>query len=730
MRVKLATGEYLDFDGDIDVMRKIKTFEDVSSSDGDVSFSFDLSRTANNMKLLNPLPDIASKPVYHKIPCSLQNDEGIPVHSGFLVVERLTSVISVSFFSGNSNWFGLLSGPLSDIDFSEFDQTQDVSNIVLSHSATSGVVFQVIDNAGLATRSYRHMKVEDFAAGIYVKTVFKKIFQHHSIKIEGELIDDVAFNSILTVQSGKSQADIEAASTYAGKTTTTTRVVENTDYKILFDTDSVYPYYDGSLDPFDIATSTYTAPYKMVLNIEVILQPSIVDAGYNNRIYLYINGAFTFVDIGLAVGTGGLYNSSTAGSEEFFKLEREITLEQGDTLEIYSDWQQSTGSTQNDVISGSLKIIPKYIYSVFGNAIVPKWTQAKYVSNFMQLFNVVSTYNEKTATLTLNIFEKLKHKEATDLSPYISDVQVDYREFVSTYGKKTLFSYNEIDFEDLRKYNVRNFFDYGVGSVDVDNDFLEDQYNAIELDFASPIDYLNAVFGMSMAKTNILSLNEDTEYEITAVTDSSGVARFALDENNIFLDDLVRITDSNNPNYNGDWVVSDKGTGYIELFGLPFDTDATATVRKLNYDYNDSDTVFLLWNIPFYQVPDISDFPDFKFGPGNRTFAAFGYFSLLNNNKQANIDFKQSLSFGPVVDPLFYQFTILEIYWRQFARVLNDPVKLLTTMNMPLSVYAGLDFLAPVKITTLESTGVYYLNKVTGYRGSHLPASVELIKLP
>lgn len=735
MMIKVESGGYLDYDGDIEIERKIKTFEDISTSDGDVSFSFDVQRTSNNMALLGmPLPDSITKRVYQKIKCDILTNEGISIYSGYLSVEKITrDYISMAFFSGNSNWFGLLAGPLQDIDWSMYDQELNVSNIVLSHSNTEGLVYPVIDNSELQRRGYRHMKAEDFVPAIYVKTVFKKIFQFHSIKIQGELLDDPTFNSIITLKNAKSKDDIDAASFLATKSSTTARPVENTRYKVMFDSVTNYPGFTGDLNIMDIATSTVTVPFRMKFRLKVILQPSIVDASYSNRIYVYVNGIFTFVDIGLASGTGGLYNSGTSGAEEFFVLERLITLEAGDTMEIYSEWQQSGGSTQNDVISGSMELTPVFIYSVFGSAVVPNWSQADYVSNVMRMLNVFTSYDNKTATLTLNLFDRIKAKDQVMLSDYIENEStlVDYTEFISSYGRQSSFEYSEVDFEDLRKYNVQNFFRYGQGIINVDNDFIQDSASVIELDFSSPIDYLNSIFGMSMTKTNLLTLNEDQQYEFTSVVDNLGDARFNLPESNILDGDLVRITESTNPNYNGDWVVDNKNTGYLDLYGISFDTDATGKIQLLNYDYNDSDTVFILWNVAFYTISDYTQFSDFRIDSINRTsFASYGYFSLLNTGVQANVDFKQSLAYGRINDLSFYQFTLLDIYWPTFARILNDPVKLICQMYIPQAIFDALDLMHPVGIVSEQSTNLYYINKISGYKNSAIPCEVELIKLP
>ncbi len=723
--------EYLDFDGDIEIERQVKLFEEIDTTDGDYSYEFDLQYTSHNARVLGlPFPDNSTKIVYQKINCQVLGNDGMQIYDGFLRVERITDVISVSFFSGNNNWFGLLSGPLSDIDFSDLDVDQTLSNLLVYANNDEGIVFPTVDNGGLITRSYRQMKLEDFVAGIYVKTVFKRIFQHHSIKIQGDLLNDVTYNSIVTLKNGKSQSELDANASFVEKTSTTSRPGENVRYKVTFDNDSTYPYFDGANNNFDLANSKYVAPVRMRIDIECTLTPSVVDSSYNNRIYIYINGVFTFVDIGLPSGAGGLYNSGTPGDQPTFTIKRTFILEAGDELEIYAEWQQSSGSTQNDVISGTLKITPSYIFKVFGNSVVPNWTQQQYVSNVLRMFNVLTNYDPFTKTLTFDLFEKIKSKEPLDLSPYISSTEVDYVEFISNYGKRNLLSYNEVDFDDLRDYNIENFFKYGQGSVDVDNDFLSDSEDIVELDFSNPIGYINSVFDMSMERLNLISLENGDSTDITSVSDSSGVARIVLDRT-IFQDgDLVRIEESTNPLYNGDYVVNVQSSNYVELYGLNYDSDATGKITKLIHKYNETDDVYLLWNIPFYLVTKFSGHSNIRWEGSDRTEVPVGYFSLLNTDRQINEDFKQSLSFGGIENTLFYQRTLIQSYWNVFSRVLNDPVKLLSNANIPYRLFLKMDFLMPIVIKTLETSNLYYQNRITGYTGSENDCIVELIKLP
>src|SRR6187551_2724851 len=114
--------EFLEFDDVIEVEKQIKLIEEISTTDGDFSYSFELQKTIQNTRLLgNPFPDNISKPVYQKIPAKVLNDSGAVTFNGYLRVEKVTDVYGCSFFAGNNNWFGMLSGMLQELDWSEYD---------------------------------------------------------------------------------------------------------------------------------------------------------------------------------------------------------------------------------------------------------------------------------------------------------------------------------------------------------------------------------------------------------------------------------------------------------------------------------------------------------------------------------------------------------------------------------------------------------------------------------
>jgi hypothetical protein len=725
---------FLDFDEDVEVENISKIFEEIDFTYGDFSYSFDIGATSPNLEKLGmpQLADISEKTIYKNIDADLCDDGGLTLYRGQLRIESVSlenKTITCSFYSGNYNWISLITGNVNDLDFSSYDTELTVTNITNSWSVSEGMVFPLLDNGALVSRSHDNVVPEDFNGCMYVKTIFNKIFFSEGIKIQGELLNDWVYTNMIICKNNKDQEEIEANACYVQKSTTTTRVVENTDYKMIFQNDSTFPYFDGSNGSFDLANSRYVAPYDMSLRVEVHLEPDIVDASYNNRIRMYINGAFTFVDIGLA--SGGLYNSSTPGDQDDFVYDRVIFLQGGDILEVYSNWQQSLGSTQNDVLSGSWKITPLFIGNVKGSSAVPAWTKQEFVANILNLFNVVTDYNPFTKTITFNLFDKISYKPAIDISKYIQVNEIDYSEFISSYGKQNIFQYQEGEDEELRDYNVTKFIKYGSGKIQVDNDFIPESKIVINSKFKTPISYINGVFACSLERINFMEMSESDSVEITSVSDSLGEASFNVAANPYLIGDFVRISDCNVNEYNGDWRVSARTVTSFELQGVTFTESGTGEAKKITHTPTNSDDVFLFINIPNISIANFSEQTNYLFPSSLNTITSLSiaYFNILENGQPVNTGYLQGLSFGGIDNEFSYQKNLLDTYWRNFSSILSDPVKLKVKGHFPKSVFLSLTPLTPVYIKSSESTNLYYVNRKTGYKASHLPCEVELIKL-
>lgn len=721
-----VSNEFLDFDDVIEIEKQIKLFEDISSTDGDYSYAFDIPKTLNNKRLLgNPMPDNISKPVYQRIPAKILSNTGAKTYDGYIRVERITQVYSCSFFAGNNNWFSRITGLMSDLDLSIYDIDVNEVTIIESWAKTEGLIFPLVDNGGLITRSYYQLKLEDFVAAFYVKTLFTKIFAEAGIKVQGELLEDWRYNNMICAANSKDQSLIDARTSYVEKNQMQV-LAANVDLAVTWDNDTVAPFFDGSANNFDLGTGIYTADLKMNVKLDVTLVLRSLEFFTLSILIIRINGVNT-----IFYGSG----VPSTGNEFSISLSRVIKMNPGDTIEVRIVITNPDG----DPIfleRGTVKITPIYIYRVIGSASAPNWTQQEFVSNILKIFNVLASYNEGTDTVTLNIFEKIKSRPATDLSEFISETEVDYSEFISDYAQRSMFGYQQIEFEELESYNQGKFFKYGQGVIEINNEHLESDDTILESDFANPIAYVNAVFDMSMEKTNLIELEEGDSFPFSNVgNDGFGDAAFNIGDTEQFLPgDLVRVANSTNVRYNGDWVVKSVDGVHVIFNGLAFDTAASGDLVKLNYIYSSSEDVFLFLNIPNYNRANFSSAPivfdSGGFYPIELNNVAVAYFDLINTGKQINRDFIYSLSFGGIDDPLHYQVTMLESYFRLFSRVLNDPVKLICTAHLPYHLFVQIDFLSPVTIKTMETTNQYYLNRISGFKESFLPTELELIKLP
>lgn len=713
MMIKV-NGEYLDFNDVVEVEKQIKLFEDISTTDGDFSYAFNLPRTINNIRILgNPQPDNIDKLVYQRIPTILLTDGGEETFKGYLRVERLGREISCSFFAGNNNWFGLLSGPLRDLNWSEFDTEQTESNFAAAIFNTEGVVFPLVDNGVLSTRAGTQLKVEDFVAGIYVKSVFKKIFNNYGIKIQGELLDAPNFDSAITLNSAKNQEDIDSRSAFV-HSTNSPNPQDDTYRKAVFTDDSVFPYFDGAADNYDLTNSRYVADVKMKVKVEFQIFDLIVSTGVglNYWMAVYKNGAlleeFYVIDT-------GFYPA---------KITVVTTLEPGDYLE---GWTRNDAAVYSDpLVNVTFKVTPVYLYQAFGRTIVPNWTQQQYVSAILRRFNVLASYHEPNKTLTLNLFEKIKTKTPVDISEHISSTEVDYTEFINDYAKTSYLADGALEQDDeFRKLNL-DAQSFSRGAIEIDNEFLEDEREVLTSEFTAPITYVNPIFDMSIEKTDLIQLEEEIKVEFTGVTSGTlGRARLAVEDGVFAISDMVRIQNSLVPSYNGDWMVFSIGTGWIEMGGLSFNEDSNGEVSKMNFVYTDSDDVFIFHHVPLYSVANFSNRSPFKLEATDYGTLAVAFYSIIDQGRQISRDFIYSMSFAEGD-----QISLVDQYFSLTSKVLNDPVKLFCTATLPYYLFSQIDFLSPIVIRTEETQNTYYLNRISGYKESYFECVTELIKLP
>lgn len=313
----------------------------------------------------------------------------------------------------------------------------------------------------------------------------------------------------------------------------------------------------------------------------------------------------------------------------------------------------------------------------------------------------------------------------------LSVVKTDYVEFIDNYAIENKFSYNEGPTDDsFKEYNISNFVKYGDGIIRINNDFLQRSNDIVQSDFSSPISYINRQFGnLSLERTTIFEYKNAQAINITGISNNSGVARFAISNSSLQPGVIVKIEMDSLTNYDGEWIVTDVGSGYFEVAEIPYmnSDSGTATVQivKTTSDSN----VYLFLNAGLKSLTDFSTTNKIYIKTTQYNYIAYSYFNLLNINKPINIIFTQGLSWQRINNQLSYQRSLIDTYWQSFIRILNDPAKQYMKGTMDKLTFKQLTPLIPVEIETEKTSNKYYINRITAYKNSYSECTIELIKL-
>lgn len=694
-----VNNEYLDFNGSVELDRKAKLFEELDSVDGDVSFEFELELTSHNAKVLSfPFPDVSTKKVYTIQNTDLLNEEGQLLSRGYIKVERkIDDILFCSFLGGNSNWFAMLTGSLRDLQGESVIITQ--ANIEASWTNTDGIIFPLVDTGMLSLRGHNRLTIDDFHPFLYAKTLVKTIFQKYSIKLAGDLLTDWRYNNI-TLSSGIDQEEqAQTLRVFANKTGSTP--VDNTAIPIPFE-DVSDPFFSPA--DYNSVTGEFTAPYRMVVRVKATVNFS--DSSDLYQLTIYINNQ--------PVSGKVAYSPE---DDPTATIEYDILLAAGNTLTVDAE-VRNAGGTAN-AISGTLEITPIYILNLSGySEFLPDWTEGEFISSLFTLLNVIPSYEAISKTLTLDLFDNLKHKEPIDISEHVSTFETDYTEFISNYAKINKFLY-DADPEA-----------HGSGAIPSSNDFLEEDGEVLNSDFFTRPSYKNKSFKTQVEKMEFVQEYVYKSTTINSISDSSGTARFNVTSTSLLSgDNLIRI-ETENELYNGDYVIGTVGVGFFEIENLSFIANDTGTAQRILQVPDRSNDFHILLVVRETDISSFADISQYYFYNDPFSSIAYAYFNLWNEGRVINELYKQSLFFSPDGTENFYQQTLIDSYWNTFSRILNDPVVAKATCTLPWVVHNKIDFLRPILIKTLDTTNLYYCNLERGYQNSYTSCDLSLIKLP
>lgn len=724
--------ELLDFNDVVEVEKQARLFQDVSGVYGDFSYSFSIPITDRNLSILD-LKSINQRLSFtDKKDCILLSDSGEELYGGFIRVESIGEAIECSFYSGNNSWFEATRKKLREYNFKRLEKEFNYANVSASWSLTNGVVWPLVDKGTLHKRDSATMYDNDWQPFVYVKDAINLVLaQSGGIKIEGDLLRDPLYNSLVTTNGGISALEdiIDKQSAYIGKSSN--QSITTTTYQNITFTDTSDPY--AVSQHWNTSTSTFTLPSNWISgSVEFNLRISTLSTFIGTRIKVLRNGVT-------------IYEKSFAEKKTITDTITINNGSQGDTITIQAKRINPTttfdGSLWNYSINvGSfIKIKPIKLRRVYPQQLMPDIDANEFISTVFTQFNVLSVYDYKNKVINTRLLENVKKQPAIDLSEYVSNVtNHDFSELIGDYAKSSRFLYGEASDDFTEQYNAANpdLF-YGGGAIVIDNDFLEDSSDFVELDFFAPyqvpVDWLG--FRLPLLEMNEFSLGGSIEY--TKVSESNGYAVFSwvgtLANAPFTAGDLIKVTDKQGTDeYNGIYIVtaiSQAGNRvYLASNDILFSATSSGTIELVNVvDLLNEDQITIA-NVPSTALSEFTDTSSIKWGSNTLTTVSLGYFWLPQVKKSIN-RIKSSLTFGRINDEEYYQRSLLETYYPVTNQVLNDPVMITAEMYLPESVFRSIDFLSPVRLNTEKFNGLFLVNRITGYNGQHMSCEMQLIKI-
>lgn len=728
MMLKTSNNEFIEVD-DVDIEKQCKLFQNISDTAGDFSYEFQIDNNSEVRSKLG-IPSAINqlnKTIYQINDISLLSDDGSVLFVGYLRVSAVNrDFITVSFFSGNNNWFNEMTGDLKDIDWTAYDVELSPTSVINSWDNTNGIVFPILNSGTLDKRNTPNFKLYEFPPFIYVKDVIKECFKYSELKLAGDILTDYRYTRMITSTNRDSVSDrIEARKIkvrLAADQTITTGA-----YQIIeFDVEDEV----GDLGLWDNVNFRYTADVNM--EIEITLTITTVTGGGGADI---INGIIAkngdevnFVN-GFSRGDSGTLTNNFP--IKVVGVVNPIILLAGD----YIDFRAKTIPTGTiDITSATLTITPTKLNNIFTEGILPEKKQLDFVLDIFKLFNPVIDYNSFTKTVTVDFFKNIIREDEIDISEYIDPetVEVDYTELINDYAKVNNLTYSEASNRLIDKYNSGRIYTYGSGQIESGNQFVDTTKDILSSSFvATPEDVRNP-FGVSLPHIEFTEADGGTEFEATIV-DDSGAKITAPTDFRAAVGDLVEITSSDDDDsYIGQWsIVTIISALEFRVTGMRYTVDADITIRKVEIkSVNNTDQVILLGE-PTVPWASFTDYQDITIDTTNTAADPFYVWFYKPETGFSAVDaFLSSLSFGDNDIPLAYQFGLMEDFWADLGPIIRDPVKVYVKAFLPKSVFDSLNFKTPVRVKTEDFNSRFILNRNTGYKGSEKPCTLELIKIP
>jgi len=726
-------GDTLNFDGEFAITkRSISLFD--GTVRGDTSINFSLDNNSVNRKILGyngPMminQIAATKQAFNRV------KDGNIIDRGFIVIQEDTDTLNCYYISGNSDWIQGLDIYITDLDYTGVTSSRNYTvkmndtYVNASTGQTYGIVFPLVDwwsnyerglsvynstsimysgkfsapgtVGGVAPSSpeFYSKPVFDFYPCFYLSTILDEISCQTDIKINGTLLQDGLYKSLIITPTngligkpnrfgpikltGQNQVIASIPSNY----TSFTEVNDN-----------------NNLVSSGIFTSDRVCTVKSTITVNSFTSTptfSIKKNGSNVYGPTLLTSAFTYISY--------------------------VDVLKGDTLTIVIDSATTTVNLNWTIEEQSFVSYDNYLSP---SDFLPKIKCVDLIKCLISTFGCVSSFDNNSKTLTLNIIGKYKLEDAEDWSNYYISHVNNYTSNTATHNYVNL---KQLSFDNkITTYNNVNNTPFGSLDV-VTNNNLIDKNIAINLPFAS-LFFDKEIDNSYQARVPLVELTDNQRVAFTSITDSgAGYRLFDTSASGVVFErgQIVRVINSSGVDFGLFRIGGTNSTKALLFF--PFYGTDTGFIITQTIKYNE--VGFCLLTNSTINASDLY--------PGYSTFGYVDASTSVDNRKATNdyayfTKFKTGLNIdnnknnlaleNPNIPGVFDP-DIKNIYQNRISNIFNNPI-IKATMLLPESIYQSYKYDKFVYLKTKDLIGYFLVDTIDDFVDSSTPVEVNFYML-
>lgn len=736
-------GNVIEYKGDFSLSKQGVSFLNGFKIKGDVSTSFNLDNNSENRRILGYKgPQMTSQVAWTKQTFSRIRNGNI-LDRGYIVIQRDTEKNLICFYAtGNSSWMQSFQGLITELNWTDYTEEYTAANVTAKVSATSGIVFPMVDWVRNLYRGYNDFRMDqfdplngfpspspispivdksndpqksivDFYPCLHLKSLVQEIIYQNGFKLSGDLLNDKLYNSLVVSPiHGQMKRRVLKNVLARGAAKTVNAA-----------TTSKYDQFTATQDPEGLfSNSRYTSNKKCGLIFTVTVVAT--SAGSDFDIELYKNGSLL---------DKYEMNASGAGQIQSFKTYRSVP---GDYFEIFVNHDQASPTS----VTLNLEIeIPEVIRA--GDFVEPSnfLAPATGLEILKAAFSVIGCevgFNEYTQTIEANIIENIQSEDAEDFSPYYISHEADYSGQIA---QNNYLRYADSPDSELKQFNALNKPGYGNGRIETTSNVKID-FDLFKLPFC-PSGFDITVNGEFLSNCPLVQLKDTESIAFASITSiGGGQARFTFVDATLTvnLKEIFKVVNSGGQNLG--YFISEGSSvtpGEVDAY-YPFTGDDSGYIVRQEISYLAS-PMRLLVNKP---TTNYSDFTSTLNGTKtfnsqyvlvdetgtrtNKTTTSFAYFCKKKTGLPID-GFKANCAFLNPGEP-FDDPPLQKMYFNKISSmVAHPPINL--SLRLPDSVFSRTEFSQFIEIKAKDLVGYFKLDSIEDYRNGTTPTRVKTYML-